>query len=665
MKLVPRIGALLALALMATTVAAPPAQADTTYRKGQYSATKISHPDQPLRSADGIIDFNGAPDRAQSYSWSAVGYGDDIYIGTCYAAVYTTIRIIGQQSGLDQGVIDAALNVMYNGDLFVDPADPFTQRGVLVKLNTKTGAVTIIDTPGNPTNYRAAIEYEGKLYFASSRPALVEVDPATDAAREVYSVPKPTVPGVSPGIRGLAVVNGELVSAMISDTGASIVASSNPSDGQGAWRTIATQEQLFDYPAYKYTDSIFGGSVWDIIEFDGSVYVSIVTGRNGDRNPFALVRGDQNPDGSYTWKAVVGAKEHGATYPFGLGAPRSGAANLVVFDNHLYIGGYNDPMIALPEALVRMQFENLYADLANPVNLWKMDADDKISMVAGEANALFPEGPTGNMGSGFGSNANQYVWRMTEYQGQLYVGTFDVSSLAYPLGQIANGDILKRTPEEWARQIQYLREFIALLKPAEAPTAEAATEVATQMVAMAPALADEVEVVDAATAAERAQSASDFRADLAALEEAYDAVKAQLPADLRAQFEAFLNPDSIANLEAFIGMMKYLSKAERGFDLLVSKDGDNFSVITRDGFGDPFNHGLRVFATTDQGLGIGTANPFYGTQVWLLKDGKAVKAPKADNPNKGPGNNSGKGQTKPDNPNKGPGNNSGKAQRLP
>lgn len=70
---------------MATTVAAPPAQADTTYRKGQYSATKISHPDQPLRSADGIIDFNGAPDRAQSYSWSAVGYGDDIYIGTCYA----------------------------------------------------------------------------------------------------------------------------------------------------------------------------------------------------------------------------------------------------------------------------------------------------------------------------------------------------------------------------------------------------------------------------------------------------------------------------------------------------------------------------------------------------------------------------------------------------
>lgn len=102
MKLVPRIGALLALALMATTVAAPPAQADTTYRKGQYSATKISHPDQPLRSADGIIDFNGAPDRAQSYSWSAVGYGDDIYIGTCYAAVYTTIRIIGQQSGLDQ-----------------------------------------------------------------------------------------------------------------------------------------------------------------------------------------------------------------------------------------------------------------------------------------------------------------------------------------------------------------------------------------------------------------------------------------------------------------------------------------------------------------------------------------------------------------------------------
>ena len=33
----------------------------------------------------------------------------------------------------------------------------------------------------------------------------------------------------------------------------------------------------------------------------------------------------------------------------------------------------------------------------------------------------------------------------------------------------------------------------------------------------------------------------------------------------------------------------------------------------------PYNHGLRAFATTDQGLCLGTANPFYGTQVWIKR----------------------------------------------
>ena len=49
----------------------------------------------------------------------------------------------------------------------------------------------------------------------------------------------------------------------------------------------------------------------------------------------------------------------------------------------------------------------------------------------------------------------------------------------------------------------------------------------------------------------------------------------------------------------------------------MSEDGVNFETITTNGFGDPYNHGLRVFVVTDQGLCVGTANPFYGTQVWI------------------------------------------------
>ena len=80
---------------------------------------------------------------------------------------------------------------------------------------------------------------------------------------------------------------------------------------------------------------------------------------------------------------------------------------------------------------------------------------------------------------------------------------------------------------------------------------------------------------------------------------------------------------------------QYMSKADRGCDVYATADGETFETITTDGFGDPFNHGLRVFAETDNGLGFGTANPFYGTQWWLIREDntkpveKAPKAPEA------------------------------------
>lgn len=67
-----------------------------------------------------------------------------------------------------------------------------------------------------------------------------------------------------------------------------------------------------------------------------------------------------------------------------------------------------------------------------------------------------------------------------------------------------------------------------------------------------------------------------------------------------------------------------MSKAERGFDLYTIDEDNNVEVITTNGFGDPYNHGCRVFAVTDSGLTIGTANPFYGTQVWSLESDGAV-----------------------------------------
>jgi len=54
-----------------------------------------------------------------------------------------------------------------------------------------------------------------------------------------------------------------------------------------------------------------------------------------------------------------------------------------------------------------------------------------------------------------------------------------------------------------------------------------------------------------------------------------------------------------------------------GFDLYRSSDGVHFTPITTIGFGDRFNFGVRTMESTPYGLVVGTANYYYGLQVWL------------------------------------------------
>ncbi|MCR5201968.1 MAG: hypothetical protein K6D02_02595 [Lachnospiraceae bacterium] len=63
---------------------------------------------------------------------------------------------------------------------------------------------------------------------------------------------------------------------------------------------------------------------------------------------------------------------------------------------------------------------------------------------------------------------------------------------------------------------------------------------------------------------------------------------------------------------------KMVNSATPGFDMYKTSDGENFTLITDDGFGDRFNYGGRTLEATENGLFIGTANPFYGTQLYKL-----------------------------------------------
>ena len=596
------------------------------YNKNGLSFEKLTHPEKDVKTTDGIVDYLGdsavgvvtdpadesynAGDRGQNYAWSAIGYGDWLYVGTCYAAMGNTLSLMKSSLGdkYDEKVLQATFDAMFNGSFFNTEEDGGNAKGVLVKINTKTGETKLLMAKsfnGYAPLFRNAVEYHGKLYFCGSvvganggLPSVWQVDPVTDECKAVYTGLSTLQDylaayrqGISTGIRGMCVYHDQLVISnvtMDSTTGESSATLLISSDPEKGFTQIADSSALFNYPAYRYSDSIYGGSIWDMAEYNNSLYVSICTGTEDnmpDSNtmqPFALVRGDQNADGTFTWTPVAGDQEKdGARYTFGIDPERtrSGAANLTVFNDYLYIGEYNDEEIALERILFSKTGKNangqfgggldcsfINANLDQSVSLYRMDKNENMELVMGNATSMFPNGSLSGLKSGFGRKENQYIWRMQVYDGKLYVGTFDTSSLLQVLGQFVNGDLLRQTPEAWKSQWKYLKALMKALQEADADgTGNPNT------------LAQTIKFTNAFV---------------------------------------FQNI-SVYNIASAIRLLNYLRKAQRGFDLYVSEDGVNFETITTNGFGDPYNHGLRVFAVTDQGLCVGTANPFYGTQVWI------------------------------------------------
>lgn len=599
------------------------------YNKNGYTFEKLSHPEKDVKTADGVVDYLGdgavdvvtdpeaegynAGDRGQNYAWAAVGYGDWIYVGTCYAAIGNTLSLMKSSLGdeFDDRVLKATFDALYNGTFFLEEADGGKPKGVLVKINTKTGETKVLMSGtlnGHTPLFRNAIEYHGKLYFCGSvggggigfLPSVWQVDPETDECKVVYAglnsvqdYAAAYKEGISTGIRGMCVYQDQLVisnvtmDATTGKSSATLLISSDPEKG---FTQIADSESLFNYPAYRYADSIYGGSIWDMVEYNNSLYVSICTGtldnmpNKNTMQSFALVRGDRNADGTFTWTPVAGdQKKDGARYTFGIDPERtrSGAANLMVFNDYLYIGEYNDEEIALERILFSKTGKNadgqfgggldcrfLNANLDQSVNLYRMDKNENMELVVGNSTKMFPNGSLSGLKSGFGRNENQYIWCMEVYDGKLYVGTHDASSLLECFGQFVNGNLLKRTPSEWKDQWNYLKALMKALATVD-PNGTGNPDTLAQTI--------------------------------------------------KFSYNFVFKNITVRNMASAIKLLNYLRTAKRGFDLYVTEDGVNFETITIDGFGDPYNHGLRVFATTDQGLCLGTANPFFGTQIWIQR----------------------------------------------
>lgn len=670
------ISALLSAALVVTSfssitaMAASDTTSGTTYQQKSFTANKITHPGNGLKAPDGIVDYignstvtdeiTGVGDRAQNYAWSAIGYGDWVYIGTCPNAMTQTLNFMGTVLGnkFDKEIMIATLNAMFNGAFFTSEEDGGDPKGILVKVNTKTGEVKLLmskATTNTNVQFRNVVELNGKFYFCGSvngLPTVYQVDPATDEYKKVYQsidqadFYKAYQMGISVGIRGISTFENKLIISLVGLEGAYICESDNPEDPD-SFKVIATMSDMFNYPAYRYQDSIYGGSIWDMAAYNGSLYVSICTGTpenkpdNNTMQSFALIKGDRDDNGKWTWTSVIGDKEKdNAKYTYGIDPERtrSGAANLCVYDGYLYIGEYNDEEIALERVLFDQSCDFMNSNLEQSVNLYRMDENEEIKLVVGDADEMFPDGGLTGLGSGFDRNENQYIWRMQVYNNKLYVGTFDTSSLLEPIGQLTNGDLLKMTDEEWQSQIEYIKVLAELILnkyktpqlPVAAPATLSISRDDARNMAKSVNNAGKISRATAANAenvielAQEIENTADEKASeefIATYTELSKASK-DMTISIGEIIDKIFTEENIAKMTSFVKCAAYMSTAEIGFDIFTLDSNLNVKTVTTNGFGDPYNHGCRTFAVTDDNLIVGTANPFYGTQIWTLSDNK-------------------------------------------
>lgn len=727
---------------------------------GGYAITKVSHSTDGAGITDGIID--DATAGGQSYSWSMEEEGDYVYIGTCYNSTYyiyynkisSSLKTF-QDDGIiakDVDVVNTTkeiLRVMFGTDSF--DSEVFTPTAwdpVIMAVNKKTGEAKVIfreseirkDHPEMFTKtdygyinalsgYRMAIKYKGKIYFAgmgSPTATLVEVDPETNDAQIVYynkNVSSNVAYGsVSCGVHGLIVYDDEILMCLatsdlsqfdnipehVNVPGAIIVGSSDPSASLTSWRTVATSTDFDDLPAVMQIDGLNGGGIWDIIEYNGKIYVTIVTDKTDkttnvtNKQGFALYSGTKQEDNSFVWEQIAGDDEN-SKLPFGFGVSYSMSCNMWTYNGYLYLGTYNDPMIDLMSVATSGDFEDLYNDLDHSIYLYRMDAEGNFEQVGGKNdNPYFPEGPIGNLGAGLGNNSNQYCWRFGEHDGELYIGTYDTSTLTYMFTQLTDGQVSTLSDEEmqgranellsalmnvmktdnellkqflsktifskttqklfqklsggatglskdWNPVPQYLEtleeyesfkdlinekiDAISLADSSSSNTdlTEVINEVLTEDDGLGVSIddylesLDEEELIDLYSYAypeEATESTSLFdgtnTARLSSIKDKLKQKLKELVSDLFEQTDKVFYDQNLHNFVYYFGTNYYAQSCEKGFDLLVSNDGVNFDAITRNGFGDETNHGLRTICSTDTGLFMGTANPFHSTQLWKL-----------------------------------------------
>ena len=454
------------------------ASAQKVWNYDGYTVTKISNPDRGEREADGLIPGG---DRENSYTWRLAGLGDEIYIATARNIANALVNMYGSQisaaSGMSMDTFWSMIDALFNGDIYRNDVN---EGANIIAYNRKTGEFRTVWTGGPGEYQRMAVTYRDNVYFGSYsadqsiEQYILKLDKDGNFTK-VYTTTGTTA------MRANCVYDDHLFFA--SSDARTVVAEGDPepiakmavirksNEDDTQWDLVADYRDFGDIPYDHIQTSWAGAPFWELASHAGYIYATAPSTAG-----FVIFKGRPAQDGEsaneygWHWEEVAGLN-NGINNP-GLsdveggepGTMRSLIGSVYEFQGELYAYNFDHAFAGVAQSLVGMlqQMKNtqvkasdylgyMYDTMHNPQKVWKLnDATGKFEELTAFTKLM--EGTT-----------NEYIWRMGEHNGKLYVATMDAGIGYGYMTQLTNGSFFKMSLAEKASKIAYLNNVIKLL----------------------------------------------------------------------------------------------------------------------------------------------------------------------------------------------------------
>ena len=443
-----------------------------------YKVTKISNPECGEREADGLMPGG---DRQNSYTWRLAGLGDEIYIATARNIASALVNMYGSQisaaSGMSMDTFWAMIDVLFNGDIYRNDVN---EGANIIAYNRKTGEFRTVWTGGPGEYQRMALTYGDNVYFGSYsadqsiEQYILKLDKEGNFTK-VYTTTGTTA------MRANCVYDNHLFFA--SSDARTVVAEGDPepyakmavirksNEDDTQWDLVADYKDFGNIPYDHIQTSWAGAPFWELASHNGYIYATAPSTAGFVIFKGRPAQGDESANQyGWHWEEVAGPN-NGINNP-GLsdvpggepGTMRSLIGSVYEFQGELYAYNFDHAFAGVAQSLVGMlqQMNSsqvkasdylgyMYDTLHNPQKVWKLnDATGKFEELTAFTELM--EGTT-----------NEYIWRMGDHNGKLYVATMDAGIGYGYMTQLTNGSFFRMSPEEKASKLVYLTNVIKLL----------------------------------------------------------------------------------------------------------------------------------------------------------------------------------------------------------